>query len=448
MIAAADLAARMGGASTQFGGAAPCPRCDTVRAVTLSQDGRTGKVVVQLSCDCLQGDVHESIANTFDVPLGELMSPAEQRKAKADGADDPGASRAVFIRTGDLWRREYRQQAYAVDNYLVQGQLVAATGKTQSGKTAFAMELAGCKANGKAFAGHDCPKGHVLYIAVENEVDSLHRYICMVETQPGFDETHFHVRTAKDRKAAGAIVEEFERYTAALKIELSMVIVDTAPAMSPVEDELNNTQQGDYARALRRFCALPGNPVTVALCHPNKHPGNASECLPRGGGAFLNELDANLTLWSSDDVVEVAFTKLRQQPWHPFQFRFTPIKATKTKDAKGNLLSSVSIEFIDDAERERASHLRTTNIDKVLCAMNKGTDGYFTSKRAIGEAAGLVMPGAGKDHASVKAATRLVNDMLSNKAGVKPLIHSEISGRYSLTPAGRSVAKKMNGDAR
>ena len=325
-----------------------------------------------------------------------------------------------------MWRREYRPLAYVVDDLFVHGQLIAITGKTQSGKTAFAMKLAGCKANGKSFAGHDCPKGHVLYIAVENEVDALHRYMCMVETESGFDKSHFHVRTAKDRKAIGVILEEFERYVAAAGIELAMVIIDTAPAMSPVEDELNNTQQGDYARALRRFCTLPGNPVTVALCHPNKHPHNASECLPRGGGALLNEFDANVTLWATEDVVEVAHTKLRQQPWQPFQFRFTPIEATKTRDAKNNLLRSVTVEFIDDAERERVSHLRTANIEKVLRAMGTATDAYFTSKRAIGEAAGLIMSGADKDHASVKATRRLVDDMMGNKAGAKPLIHSEV----------------------
>lgn len=334
--------------------------------------------------------------------MSEWIDPSEKRRRQQQGRPrnpvPPTQKQAngELIRTGDVWRREYRPLVYAVDNLFVQGQLVAITGKTQSGKTAFAMKLAGCKANGKAFASHDCPQGHVLYIAVENEVDALHRYICMVETQPGFDEAYFHVRTAKDRKAVGVILEEFERYAAARKIELSMVIIDTAPAMSPVEDELNNTQQGDYARALRRFCSLPGRPVTLPLCHPNKHPHNASECLPRGGGAFLNELDGNITLWPGDDVVEVAFTKLRQLSWQPFQFRFTPIEATKTKDAKDNLLRSVSVEFIDDAERERVSHLRTTNIEKVLSAMGNATDGHFTSMRAIGEAAGLVLPGADK----------------------------------------------------
>jgi hypothetical protein len=439
---AANIAVRLGGRRTDLGTwQVRCPSCQRDHGVTL--DDKDRGVIADPNCGCPDTKVRDGLKAQLGGRKVDLRTPREQRKRE----QGPNLN-SEPIRTGDLWRREYEPQAYAVDNLFVQGQLIAITGKTQSGKTAFAMKLAGCKANGKAFAGHDCPKGHILYIAAENEVDALERYICMVEAESGFDESHFHVRTAKDRKAVGVILEEFERYTAALKIELSMVVVDTAPAMSPVEDELNNTEQGDYARALRRFCTLPGRPVTVALCHPNKHPHNATECLPRGGGAFLNELDGNVTLWSTEEVVEVAWTKLRQLPWQPFQFRFTPIEATETRDAKDKLLRSVTVEFIDDAERERVGHLRTTNIEKVLCAMGTATDAFFTSKRKIGEAAGLVLPGADKDHASVKASRRLVDDMMGNKAGAKPLIHSEVSGRYSLTPAGRALAKKMNGDAR
>ena len=35
----------------------------------------------------------------------------------------------------------------------------------------------------------------------------------------------------------------------------------------------------------------------MALCHPTKG-ASRSNLLPRGGGAFLNEFDGNLVLWS------------------------------------------------------------------------------------------------------------------------------------------------------
>lgn len=48
----------------------------------------------------------------------------------------------------------------------------------------------------------------------------------------------------------------------------------------------------------------------------------------------------------------------------------------------------------------------------------------------------------------MKASRRLVDDMMGTKAGAKALIHTEVSGRYSLTSVGRALAKKLNGDAR
>ena len=150
----------------------------------------------------------------------------------------------------------------------------------------------------------------------------------MVENWPGFDESHFHFLTIGKRAGVGEIRERIEQHARALGVDLDILIVDTAPALSPTDDENDNVQQGDYARALRTFTALPGTPAVVALCHPNKSPKNASECLPRGGGAFLNEMDNNFTLWRTDQTVALGYTKLRMPTFDPLHFRLKPIEAT------------------------------------------------------------------------------------------------------------------------
>jgi hypothetical protein len=53
----------------------------------------------------------------------------------------------------------------------------------------------------------------------------------------------------------------------------------------------------------RGFTECEGHPAVVVLSHPIKN-ASRSNLLPRGGGAFLNELDGNLTLWS-DNLGEV-----------------------------------------------------------------------------------------------------------------------------------------------
>jgi hypothetical protein len=50
----------------------------------------------------------------------------------------------------------------------------------------------------------------------------------------------------------------------------------------------------------------------VVLCHPIKNVNDPAQLLPRGGGAFLAEMDGNLTVWKrDDDTVELHHTKIR-----------------------------------------------------------------------------------------------------------------------------------------
>jgi hypothetical protein len=84
---------------------------------------------------------------------------------------------------------------------------------------------------------------------------------------------------------------------AGLGVPLAMIVGDTASSFFPGDDENSNVQAGTYARTLRRLNECEGTPAIVALCHPTKNASHGN-LLPRGGGAFLNELDGNLALWS------------------------------------------------------------------------------------------------------------------------------------------------------
>jgi hypothetical protein len=59
---------------------------------------------------------------------------------------------------------------------------------------------------------------------------------------------------------------------------------------------------GTYARQLRRFTTMPGGPTVLVNCHPVKN-ASSDNLLPRGGGAFLAEVDGNLTCTRNDTVV-------------------------------------------------------------------------------------------------------------------------------------------------
>jgi hypothetical protein len=72
------------------------------------------------------------------------------------------------------------------------------------------------------------------------------------------------------------------------------VVVDTSTAYFSGDDENSNVQALEHAKWLRSLSTrIPANPTILVCCHPTKNSGEDA-LVPRGGGAFLNELDGNL----------------------------------------------------------------------------------------------------------------------------------------------------------
>jgi len=133
------------------------------------------------------------------------------------------------------------------------------------------------------------------------------------------------------------------RVTETRKLEgVDIVIVDTSAAYFLGADE----------NVLRVVTTLPGRPCVVVLCHRIKHAMDATQLLPRGGGAFLGEIDGNLTAWKHDEtLVELSYTKLRGPGFEPVTFRLEKVTTPKLVDAKGRMLPTVRAVAISEAEQ-------------------------------------------------------------------------------------------------
>jgi hypothetical protein len=161
--------------------------------------------------------------------------------------------------------------------------------------------------------------------------------------------------------------DALKREILALGVPLALIVGDTASSFFPGDDENSNVQAGGYARSLRTFCECPGNPAVVALCHPTKG-AQRDNLLPRGGGAFLNELDGNLTLWS-DNPGEVAQLhwqgKIRGPDFPAFGYRLRPV-STGLRDEKGRQEMTIVAEPASDDVISSLAELNLANEDKVL----------------------------------------------------------------------------------
>jgi hypothetical protein len=53
---------------------------------------------------------------------------------------------------------------------------------------------------------------------------------------------------------------------------------------------------------------LPGKPACVVNCHPAAGASkdiSRDSCVPRGGSAFLNEIDTNLSVWAEGECASM-----------------------------------------------------------------------------------------------------------------------------------------------
>jgi hypothetical protein len=212
---------------------------------------------------------------------------------------------------------------------------------------------------------------------------------------------------------------------------LDLVIIDTSAAYFLGNEELSNTQMGSHARMLRKLTTLPGGPCVLVLCHPIKHVTEPSQLLPRGGGAFLAEMDGNLTSWKHDDVmIDLHHNKMRGPGFEPMSFRLDRIITPKLVDAKGNMIPTVRAVPVSRTEEDKQVNKVRNDEDLVLAKMLGNPEASISD---IAEACGWKTPAGEPSKSKVQRA--LV------KLDKAKLVKNE-RGWWKLTEAGKEVARK------
>jgi hypothetical protein len=93
--------------------------------------------------------------------------------------------------------------------------------------------------------------------------------------------------------------------------------------------------------------------------------------LPRGGGAFLNEVDGNLTGVKNDDVTTVHWQgKFRGTEFDPIPFEIVRnITASRLRDSKGRLIKTVIARPLTDKQHSEIEARAHGEADAVLIIM-------------------------------------------------------------------------------
>ena len=168
---------------------------------------------------------------------------------------------------------------------------------TGHGKTAAALYFGCSIATQRNIGNIEVVQGEVVFLAGENPDDLCGRFHAACQFY-GIDPATLPIRVMPGNfPLAAKTAETLKQTIDAGGRQTTLIIGDSAAAYFPGDDENHNVQMGDFARNLRVLTGCRGNPAVLILCHPIKG-ATKDNLLPRGGGAFLNEIDANLTLWA------------------------------------------------------------------------------------------------------------------------------------------------------
>ena len=329
--------------------------------------------------------------------------------------------------------KDFVPPEYLIDGILQRRFIYSLTGQTGHAKTALGLlfaVLVGTPGTKTMLGKHQIERGQVVYFAGENPDDVRMRLIGMgvdpdaarISVIPGvFDIAAMFDRLADEMKRLGTV---------------DLIIIDTSAAYFLGDDELSNTQMGDHARMLRKLTEMPGGPCVLVLCHPIKHVTEPAQLLPRGGGAFLAEMDGNLTAWRRDDLVELHHNKIRGPGFEPMTFRIEQITTTELMDSKGRLIPTVKVVLVSEHE-EAAQKQKTRNEeDQLLAAVAENAD---QSMAELARACGWLWQNG-------EPAKSKVERVLKRLKAEKLVKYSR--GRWVLTPDGKKArGKGSNVDA-
>lgn len=339
--------------------------------------------------------------------------------------DHVGSSQPL-IRSSKQFIANFVAPDYLVDGILQRRFVYSLTGKTGSGKTAILLLLAASVALGRAIGPHAVEKGRVIYFAGENPDDVRMRWVALAQ-QMDFDhdtiDVHFIAGVFKISELKDRIRRELKALGGA-----ACIMIDTSAAYFEGDDENANKPAGDHARLFRELTTMPGGPCVIPACHP---PKNATDdnLQPRGGGAFIAEMDGNLTGRKEGNVVELHWQgKFRGPDFAPTAFLLRTVTHERLKDSKGRLMPTVIAEHLSDAEQAQLATVARTRENELLQALR---DNEGASQAELAQLLGWSL----RDGAPNKM---LVHRTLKSLEVAK--LVGKDRGRHSLTDKGRKAA--------
>jgi hypothetical protein len=288
----------------------------------------------------------------------------EAKTTPPEGYKTAKPSSARMILSSAEFIRGFVPPDYLIDGVLQRRFCYSFTARTGTGKTAVMLRIAAHVALGRELGDRLVAKGKVIYFAGENPDDIRMRWTAMSQ-QMDFDlqdiDVYFIPGTFKISAMRARIEQEIRKIG-----DVALIIVDTSAAFFEGRDENSNTEQAAHARLLRSLCEMPGGPCALIACHPPKNAGD-DNLMPRGGGAFLAEVDGNLIARKEESGVTVNWQgKFRGPDFADMLFGLQTVTHQLLKDSRGRLIPTVVARPIGEIAQEEMAAAARSQEDELL----------------------------------------------------------------------------------
>lgn len=300
-------------------------------------------------------------------PLGEAGQKAKFNEFRSDEFNEkPNSGGLPPILSARAFMDTFAAPDYLIDGVVQRARLHALTSPTGHGKTAVALYLGCMIAIGRNIGTIEVTQGDVLFLAGENPDDVCGRlWAACQEYGLNSAELPFYVMPGNFPLTETA-AETLKQAINATGRQFALIIGDSVAAYFPGDDENSNTQMGAYARCWRVLTTCNGHPGLVAIAHPVKNP-DRDNLLPRGGGAFLAELDANLTVWADGERTTTTVHwhgKIRGADFQPVVMALKSVTLNEKRDAKNRPFVSVvaTLQTSEAAEQAVKHTLADENV--------------------------------------------------------------------------------------
>ena len=360
-----------------------------------------------------------------DVTFDNAALTAKIMSLKRTDSPLAGKSLADFL-------NERTTVEYVVDDVLVRGYVYSLTGATGSGKTAVAVPLSLYVALGRDFGRHEVQAGPVVYVAGENPADVRMRFAVAVQEMQ-INPKSFRYEIVDRSFILAERAEELQRIIEDVGAVLVVVDTDQAVSLSGATEENDNTERMIHAKRLREITRAETRPTVLDLCHPRKN-ATKDDLVPRGGSAFLNEVDGNFCLWREGDSVEM-FSDTNKFRGAPVALNFVKqlVESDVVLDTKGRRVPVPFYRLVDDEEAERQRRQDWTEENRLIYEMSLNATGSQSDWAKSCQ-------WFSKDGDPRKDK---VNRLLRRLEKARPpLVKQSRAGRWSLTDAGKKEAAK------